>query len=132
MPGPAPKPANTRRRRNATPPTMKLPAAGRDGAPPRWPLDGKPPRCWRELWALPQAVAWERMHLTRVVARYARVLEVAETGERYALAETRQIEDRLGLTPMALMRLRWEIGEPDDDAKTGDDVPNIGEYRDAV
>lgn len=27
------------------------------------------------------------------------------------MAEARQLEDRLGLTPMAMLRLRWEISD---------------------
>lgn len=29
------------------------------------------------------------------------------------MAEARQLEDRLGLTPMAMLRLRWEISDDD-------------------
>ncbi len=131
MPGPAPKPDSQRRRRNATPPTMRLPAAGRTGDAPAWPLDEPKARVWRELWRLPQAVAWERMHLHRVVARYAVLVELAEAGERFACAEVRQLEDRLGLTPMSLMRLRWEIGD-DEGGEPSGDVPNLNDYRDAI
>ena len=132
MPGPAPKPPGTQRHRKPQPGTVKLPAAGRSGEVPKWPLDGKPPPVWRELWKLPQAVAWERYHLERVIARYALVLGDAERGDRYLAAEARQLEDRLGLTPMALLKLRWEIGEPETAAEAGGDVPSLNEYRKAV
>lgn len=131
MPGPAPKPDSQRRRRNAMPPTMRLPAEGRTGEPPAWPLDGRPAPAWRNLWKLPQAVAWESMHLHRVVARYAVVLRLADEGERYATAEARQMEDRLGLSPMALARLRWQIGDGDAPDVPAD-VPNLNDYRDAI
>lgn len=36
--GPPPKPDNMRRRRNATPGTTRLPAEGRTGPAPRWPI----------------------------------------------------------------------------------------------
>jgi hypothetical protein len=132
MPGPAPKPASQRRRTNATPGTVLLPAEGRSGPPPRWPLEVAEPACWAGLWMLPQAVAWGRLHLTRVVARYAAALTVAESPEGSAaiMAEVRQMEDRLGLSPMAMLRLRWEIAEsvPEGGAAAG--VTSLADYRD--
>jgi hypothetical protein len=57
------------------------------------------------------AVAWERLGWGEQVARYVRVLVVAEQPNLSipALAEARHLEDRLGLNPLALVRLRWEI-----------------------
>ncbi len=130
MPGPAPKPDSQRRRRNAAPPTLRLPAAGRSGSVPHWPLDGKPPPVWAKLWRQPQAVAWEKLHLQRVVARYAALLVRAESGDRYAWPEVRQLEDRLGLTPMAMLRLRWEVDDADDDKPAA--VRSLNDYRDAI
>jgi len=51
------------------------------------------------------------MQVARTVARYVRALIVAESRESTAfqLSEVRQLEDRLGLTPMSMLRLRWEI-----------------------
>jgi hypothetical protein len=100
-------------RRNSRVGPLQLPAEGRLGAPPAWPLDGKPnaqiQRIWRQLWATPQAVAWQRLGWTRVVARYARVALAAEVLDKDALAEARHLEDRLGLTPKAMRTLLWEI-----------------------
>jgi hypothetical protein len=170
VPGPAPKPAHQRRRRNAPlANTLKLPAEGRKGRPPRWPLppevarqallahlrdqqvtlqaeleviratgddakaqtlDDKASRLreravaleaniaatrqaqtllWRELWHLPQAVAWERLGWTREVAQYVLWKVQAEQGDLDAAKEARQQADRLGLTPLAMLRLRWEV-----------------------
>jgi hypothetical protein len=113
MPGPAPKPVDTRRRRNAPlANTLRLPAEGRTGDAPDWPLRGDAPDIWSELWATPQAVAWERLGWTRVVARYVNVLSLCEDPESMnaaLLGEARQLEDRLGLSPMAMLRLRWEV-----------------------
>ena len=114
MPGPAPKHPDQRRRRNAAPVLTQLPAAGRQGDPPTWPLS-KPTATetafWAEVWATPQAVAWERLGWVRTVARYVRVAVQAEKPKAPAMvcSEARQMEDRLGLTPMSLLRLRWEI-----------------------
>ena len=114
MPGPAPKPSAERRRRNAPlANTVHLPSEGRPGDAPEWPYGKSAPKVWGELWATPQAVAWERLGWTRVVARYAWLLRVVESGESDLsvglLGELRQLEDRLGLTPMAMLRLRWEV-----------------------
>lgn len=115
MPGPAPKPESQRRRRNAAPQTTRLPLAGREGDLPAWPLAGRQSKreaeLWERLWKTPQAVAWELLGWTDTVGRYARLLAVAEKPKAPAmiLAEVRQMEDRLGLTPMSMLRLRWEI-----------------------
>ena len=70
---------------------------------------------WGGLWGTPQAAQWERLGWTRVVARYAHLLEITEQTKASALifGEVRQLEDRLGLSPMAMLRLRWEIDEDD-------------------
>ena len=112
--GPPPKPASQRRRTNATIATTQLPAEGRQGEPPAWPLAASAAydeQTWRDLWSSPQAVAWERLGIgcIRMVARYVVLLAEAEVGEPKAAMEVRQLEDRLGLSPMAMRRLLWEI-----------------------
>lgn len=120
---PLPKPADQRRRRNAPiANTLKLPKAGRQGPPPAWPYAGKMTKAdaglWAQLWATPAAAAWELNNWTRVVARYVRLLRTTESEmdapSAALLAEVRQLEDRLGLTPAAMLRLRWEIDGSDD------------------
>ena len=113
-------------RRNPRVGPQVLPAEGRKGAPPAWPLQLVSPaelELWRELWATPQAVMWERHGWTRVVARYARCAIAAEDLNKDALAEARQLEDRLGLTPKAMRLLLWtvavdEVGEKRQEAST--------------
>lgn len=162
--GPPPKPAGTRRRTNPTVAMTKLPAEGRKGTPPDWPLPPDVRRqaqlerygeqiedlsldaqgtgreaaaarrklltlqeradvlaaeleaaaeqekiLWASLWSTPQAVAWERLRWTREVAQYVRWSVAAELGDMDAAKEARQWSDRLGLNPLALLRLRWEI-----------------------
>jgi hypothetical protein len=115
MPGPPPKDITQRRRRNAPlANTLHLPAQGRAGDPPPWPLNDPSEdelTIWIALWTTPQAVAWERLGWTRTVARYARFLLASEepSARPSLLNETRQMEDRLGLTPMAMLRLRWDV-----------------------
>lgn len=122
--GPAPKPAGERRRRNATVAMTQLPAEGRRDEAPRFPLppivvkddDGgsemareREADLWESLWATPQAVMWERTHAELTVARFVRFSVLAETGNVKAATEARQLEDRLGLNPQAMLRLRWEV-----------------------
>jgi hypothetical protein len=119
--GAAPKPSAVRPGRGLAQPLMVLPQGGRRGKPPKWPLpgvSGEEIDLWEQLWKLPQAVAWEKIGSERVVARYCRLLAIAEMRESGAaaikgvaglLGEVRQLEDRLGLSPMAMLRLRWQI-----------------------
>ena len=64
---------------------------------------------WGQLWAMPQAVMWEESHAHREVAQYVRWKIRAEQGDMKAASEARQWSDRLGLNPLALLRLRVEI-----------------------
>jgi hypothetical protein len=121
--GPAPKDPAQRRRRNKTSTRMALPAEGRKGRAPKWPLmlaEGRDEDAskllrkleaalWRDLWKLPQAVAWERLGYTREVALYVRHQVSAELGSLDHAREARMRSDRLGLTPTALRSLQWEI-----------------------
>jgi hypothetical protein len=85
---------------------------------------------WRSLWRLPQAAAWDDLQLHRTVARYVRALVQAEHPQAGTplLSEVRQLEDRLGLTPMAMLRLRWEIA-PDEVADQRETSPDAGRRR---
>jgi hypothetical protein len=166
--GPPPKDASKRARRNASISMTQLPAAGRQGAAPEWPLlddvaatarlrfleeqsvrlrdewaaetDTRKARglgkrlesaevqvaearqlvvqqralemrLWADLWATPQAVAWERLRWTREVAQYVRWKVKAELGSLDASKEARQLADRLGLSPLSMLRLRWAVAE---------------------
>lgn len=102
-----------------------LPASGRQGDAPLWPLPSpttaRPLEIWGRLWATPQAVAWEAMGSSTLlmVARLARLMELAEHGGRgqgVVLGEIRQLEDRLGLSPQAMARLGWRIVEDESSA----------------
>lgn len=112
MPGPAPSGNPVRRNSRIGP--LSLPAQGRQGEAPPWPLPGEfsdvERQTWRQLWATPQAVAWERMGWTRTVARYCRAVVLAESSMNpQLLGQVCTLEDRLGLTPKAMRMLLWEI-----------------------
>ena len=66
---------------------------------------------WKDLWKLPQAVQWERLSWLRDVAQYVRFKVMAELGDMDSAKEARQWSDRLGLSPMSMLRLRWQIAE---------------------
>ena len=126
--GPAPKPADQRRRRNVKPVAMKLPAGGRVGPVPKFPIPlfdsgadsvqrqvrKLEAELWKELWRLPQAVAWEQIGYTREVAQYVRWKVRGELGELEAAKEARQLSDRLGLSPLAMLRNQWAIDDRDE------------------
>lgn len=102
-------------RRNARNGPVMLPATGREGAPPSWPLavEATPDErdAWSQLWTTPQAVAWERLGCARTVARYCRVMVACEQpGAPSSLhGQATALEDRLGLTPKAMRLLLWQI-----------------------
>jgi hypothetical protein len=110
-----------------------LPAGGRTGKAPTWPLPDPTSReleHWRRLWRTPMAVMWERVAYPEAIAHYVRLSRRAEdrpTGT--LLGELRQTEDRWGLNPVALMRLRWVI--TDDDLTEADD-PAVLSIRDRL
>lgn len=83
---------------------------------------------WGQLWATPQAVAWERMRWTREVAQYTRWKAKGELGDLNAAKEARMLADRLGLTPRSLQDLRWSIAS-DEVAEKRDDVPTSARDR---
>lgn len=199
-PGPPPKHPSVRARKNNPKADFRsLPAGGREGAAPPWPLqpdvaltaelemtrdrvatlqvqvetesDGRKrgrlsrnldklqmaaatlaiqveqaddleKALWADLWSTPQAVLWEESHALREVAQYVRWKVRAEQGDIKAAAEARALSDRLGLNPLALLRLRAEVERVEDaedrgrrrrtttprPAAKGDDDPRSGLY----
>ena len=98
--GPAPDPEALRRERDAGEWTI-LPAEGRQGATPDWPLtdqDLREAELWARLWKMPQALMWERYGQELEVALYVRRLAEAETRESSVALSTlvRQLADARG------------------------------------
>lgn len=124
--GPPPDPNALRRNRKQDQAGWStLPADGRTGPVPEWPLTEVRPRewdLWRDLWTRPQAVMWERLGLHLEVALFARTLAEAEEPKPRADAAklTRQYMDSLGLTAPGLLRLRWRIGPAEQEAPAED------------
>lgn len=111
--GPPPDPNALRRERDRSD-WIHLPAVGRQGEPPEWPLTRPTKRelaIWEQEWRRPQAVMWEASGLEIQVALFVRTLREAETfGTKAATrTELRRQMDSLGLTPDGLLRNRWVI-----------------------
>jgi hypothetical protein len=95
-----------------------LPIAGRAEAAPelpkhvRWSVYTK--RAWVELWSCPQATQWDPSGRTlhgwaELVEQRVRCERERKTAPASTYAEIRQIEDRHGLNPKAMLQLRWRI-----------------------
>lgn len=137
--GPPPDPNALRRDR----PTdaagwTTLPAEGRTGEPPEWPLLGQSYReetLWKREWQRPQAVMWEAYGQQVEVAMYVRLMAVVEdpgnkanTSERQKLF--RQYLDSLGLSVQGMLRNRWKI-EADSESSKDDGKPTAPRRRSA-
>lgn len=95
---------------------ITLPAEGRDGDTPHWPLADQTTReaaVWANLWQSPQAVAWEANHSEWEVAFFVRRLvqaeKVASSSNNATLV--RQQMDSLGLTAPGMRANRWKLSD---------------------
>lgn len=120
--GPAPDPMALRRERDSAE-WVDLPASGREGPVPVWPLAGKQTarerELWAQLWRKPQAVMWELRGQELEVALYVRRFREAEKpGSPVSLSTwiIRQNE-QLGLSSSGLRFNRWRIVADDVTAK---------------
>jgi hypothetical protein len=113
--GPAPDPNALRRNRKSDAAGWRtLPAAGREGEPPEWPLTEATDRewdVWGDLWEKPQAVMWEEMGQSLEVALFVRTLAEAERPDARADIKkmVRGYLDSLGLSVQGMLRHRWKI-----------------------
>jgi hypothetical protein len=119
--GPAPDPTAIRRDSDRASWTH-LPAAGRQGDPPPFPLPQPSKRelaIWAEEWRRPQAVMWEANHQEREVALYVRWVVKSERPDAAIALGTlvRQLQESLGLSLPGLARNRWIIASTDDRAE---------------
>ena len=106
---------------------VTLPADGRDGPEPAFPLDSASPReldLWARLWETPQAVMWEQLHQEFEVASYVRLLARAELPRSSAIVwgQVKQFAESLGLSVSGMQRNRWVVAKRDDD-DTDSDAP---------
>lgn len=113
--GPAPDPNALRRDR----PSDKdgwttLPAEGRQGDAPAWPLTGQSKRekdLWADEWKRPQAVQWERTGAALEVALFVRNLAAVEKPDAPVNLGTlvKQQMEGLGISQDGLAKRRWRI-----------------------
>jgi hypothetical protein len=112
--GPPPDPNALRRDRKSDGEWTRLPAEGRSGDAPAWPLSEQSSReaaLWDAEWRRPQAVMWERNGQQLEVALYVRSVVDAESPKATVAARTlvRQQMEALGLSVPGLLRNRWLI-----------------------
>ncbi|MFJ6615444.1 hypothetical protein ACIQPT_34790 [Streptomyces sp. NPDC091289] len=125
--GPAPDPNALRRNRPSDKAGWRtLPAEGRSGEPPEWPLTEPTEReedLWAELWESPQALMWEELGQALEVALAVRTLAEAERADaRIDIRKmVRPYLDSLGLTVQGMLRNRWKIAP----AAEQDEAPAI-------
>ncbi len=119
MPGPPPKPAALRQRRNkaATRATLKKPSRKRKVPPLPEFLAGRwhpgVIAWWEDVWRSPMAAEYldaDRHRLYRIAYLMHDFWATKDRKERLALAaEIRNQEMPLGLTPIDRRRLQWEV-----------------------
>lgn len=116
MPGPAPKPADQRARRNATYAMTRLPADGRKGRAPKWPLGGDIGLetaihvVKREIAGHQDELEWattgrDRAAQRRKIQRANKKLAELEAMLKFAAKVEREIWAELWKTPQAV---QWE------------------------
>lgn len=113
--GPPPDPNALRRARPSDAASWTtFPGDGRPGKAPQWSIPDPQQReleLWDELWAKPQAVAWEKLGQELEVAMFVRQFCRAE--QHMASVElqkvVRQYLDSLGLSVQGMLRNRWRI-----------------------
>lgn len=129
MPGPVPKPADQRRRRNkapgartlrpvsGTPSVPELPPRRVDGKPARW---LKPTRDWWDrLWASPMSSEYDDSDLDGLFVLAVLVDNFWRDPTADHAKELRLHRQCFGLEPIARRRLQWEIDRGEEaDART--------------
>ena len=103
-----------------------LPAEGRAGDPPalpKWrPWTDVTIEWWADLWSTPQATMWDpsgrSLHALALLHHELMLDQHREQSRAASIsAEMRQHEDRHGLTPKAMLQMRWRVGAPAEPAK---------------
>jgi len=114
--GPPRDPGAIRRGRTGDSGMTPLPASGREGEAPPWPL-ARPNKfereTWEREWRRPQAVMWERLGWEVQVALYVRTMRQATSSNASAGTMTNLLRQmvNLGLTEDGMARNRWRLVE---------------------
>lgn len=138
--GPPPDPNSLRNHAN-TGEWITLPAEGRKGRTPKWPLltlDEEPILAsreavlWKRLWSKPQAIMWEAQGVEYELALYVRRAVEAELPGASAGLGTLvlRMADNFGITPQGMNANKWKLGAVavEDDDEGADD--NVVDARD--
>jgi len=130
--GPPPDPNALRRERDKGD-WVTLPAEGRKGRAPKWPLPDQSDReaeLWRHEWRRPQAIMWERNGQEHEVALYVRRAAAAEDIDApVTLCQlVRQLQETLGLSLPGMHRNRWKIAA--DEVAGKRDTPKTSSAKD--
>ena len=121
MPGPAPKPASQRRRRNKMSTNAQLrvldPADVDVPALPE--LDGRvwgelTLAFWADIWASPMSAEWDRSDIHGLYVLAGLVDEFWLNPSTVLAAEIRLQRQAFGLSPIDRRRLQWEIDRGDE------------------
>lgn len=111
--GPAPDPNALARNKNTDRGWTTLPAEGRTGKAPAWPLtkNAAQEKMWARLWRKPQAVQWEALGLEDQIAAYCRAYHesVAPSAPAGLKTAVLRMEDNLGISPAGMASHRWKI-----------------------
>jgi hypothetical protein len=119
--GPAPDP-NSYRSQNKD--WVELPAAGFDGIAPDFPLPDALTaelELWVDLWAKPQAAAWDSLGLKYQVAAYVRAFLESVTAGAVSGLKTAvlRMETELGLSIAGMRQNGWRIAKSGAAATSG-------------
>ncbi|MCT2042620.1 hypothetical protein M3D15_04625 [Pseudoclavibacter alba] len=100
---------------------VTLPARGRPGRAPKWPLPVEPSEWglseWRRLWKLPQSHQWARLALFTDVALYVLAVERSMDGGAADRTVVLRMSEELGLSASGMARHKWRIAEDEVAAK---------------
>lgn len=112
--GPPPDPQSLRSGGRDADSWITLPAEGRQGDPPEFPLPRQSKRegdLWAKLWVKPQAIMWEANGLDDEVALHVRTFVAAEKVSAPVTMRTlvKQQREELGLSLSGMHRNRWRI-----------------------
>ncbi|MGW0419473.1 phage terminase small subunit [Streptomyces sp. NPDC003015] len=124
-PGPKPNPGarHSRHRVDERSVTYLPPDGCQDEPPPMPPgraWSDAEAEHWRELWRSPQAHVWDDSVSLTVASLVVATSTILGPGRVSAqlIGEQRALSNDLGLTPTAMERLRWVVGEPPQGVRT--------------
>lgn len=129
--GPPPDPNSLRQSRASNAAGWStLPAEGRNGPAPEWPLVAQNDRevvLWDDLWSRPQAVAWEALDQRYEVAMFVRKLAEAELPKASVELQkvVRQYLDSLGLSVQGMLRNRWKVAPAVEEEQATPSAPAV-------